>query len=137
MPDDLSSWIIRSPAFPARIFRFAAVGGATSAGYFIFVAAMVHAEFAEGFAAALAYLVFLPLNYIGHRRLTWRSKVPKSLEVLRFLGVHGITMLTCMTIMVFTIEVLYLSYWIGSLLIVVIAPLLNLSMFNIWVFRRP
>lgn len=137
MAEDLYTRIIQSQALPARVIRFAAVGGVTSAGYVIVVAILVDvANLRSIFAAAATYLLFLPINYMGHRKITWNSNKPKRFEATCFVIAHGFTLFLCVLIMAITTNTLNMPHWIGSMTIVVVAPILNLVMFDLWVFRR-
>lgn len=137
MPEGRRAWLVTSQALPARLIRFGAVGGATSLGYALVVAGLVEgAGAAPTLAAALAYGALLPLNYLGHRRATWRSHAPRRPEVLRFLTVHGVTALVCTALMAGATGPLGLSHWAGSMVIVIAAPVMNFAMFDRWAFRR-
>lgn len=117
------------------MIRFGIVGGATSAAYALVVAGLVRLV-SEPVAAALAYLVLLPVNYLGHRRATFRSRAPGGAELLRYLAVHGLTLLACMAVMQGVTAGLGASHWAGSAAIVVMAPVLNFVLMHLWVFRR-
>lgn len=133
---DRAAWLLRSQAPSARLIRFAAVGASTSAAYALVVAGLV--DFVtETTAAALAYLALLPVNYLGHRRATFRSRAPTRPELLRYLAVHGITLLACMAVMLAVTAGLGASHWAGSAVIVVMAPVLNFVLLHLWVFRHP
>lgn len=133
---DRAGWLLRSQAPPARLIRFALVGAGTSAAYALVVAGLV--EFvSETVAAALAYLALLPVNYLGHRRATFRSRAPTRPELLRYLAVHAVTLLACMAAMLAMTAGLGASHWAGSAVIVVMAPALNFVLLHLWVFRHP
>lgn len=118
----------------ARLIRFGAVGATTSAAYALVVAALVPSV-SEATAAALAYLALLPVNYLGHRRATFRSRAPSRPEMMRYLAVHAVTMATCMAIMHGVTAGLGQSHWAGSAIIVVLAPVMNFALLHRWVFR--
>lgn len=132
-----SGWLLRSQALPARLIRFGLVGGTTSAAYALVVAGLVR-WVSEPVAAALAYLALLPLNYIGHRRATFRSDAPRRPEQLRYLLMHAVTLVACMATMQGITAGLGASHWAGSAAIIVLAPILNFALMHLWVFRsRP
>lgn len=131
---DLVAWLVRSPALTARLIRFGAVGGITSAAYALIVAALAP-DTGEALAAALAYLALLPVNYLGHRRATFRSRAPSRPELLRYLAVHAATMATCTAVMHGVTAGLGQSHWAGSAIIVIMAPVLNFVLLHRWVFR--
>jgi putative flippase GtrA len=118
----------------ARLIRFGAVGATTSAAYALVVAALAPVM-AEATAAALAYLALLPVNYLGHRRATFRSRAPSRPELVRYLAVHSVTMATCMAVMQGVTAGLGQSHWAGSAVIVVLAPVMNFVLLQRWVFR--
>ena len=133
---DRAGWLLRSQAPSARLIRFALVGAGTSAAYALVVAGLV--EFvSETVAAALAYLALLPVNYLGHRRATFRSRAPTRPELLRYLALHAVTLLACMAAMLAMTAGLGASHWAGSAVIVVMAPALNFVLLHLWVFRHP
>jgi len=129
--EDLSS----APRLISRITRFVFVGGATSVGYVILVAVLV-----DGFwlrpdlSAAISYVVMLPVNFLGHKHVTYRSKRPPFREAAAFLGMHAVTAAICAFVMWLVTGPFGAIYWIGSAAIVVIAPLANLLMMEFWVF---
>jgi putative flippase GtrA len=132
-----SNWLFLSQALPARLIRFGLVGGMTSAAYGLVVAGLV-SWVSEPVAAALAYLALLPLNYIGHRRTTFRSDAPRWPEQLRYLMMHAVTLVACMAAMQGITAGLGASHWTGSAVIIVLAPVLNFALMHLWVFRaRP
>lgn len=124
---------MRSQALSARLIRFAAIGASTSVAYTLLVAALVDFV-SEPAAAALAYLALLPVNYLGHRRATFRSRAPTGRELTRFLKVHGLTLIACAAVMMAVTAGLGASYWVGSAVIVVMAPALNFALLHVWVF---
>ena len=136
MAERRSLHVARSQVLSARLLRFALVGGATSVAFALAVAALVDAAaVSPAIAAALAYLGLLPVNYVGHRRATWRSQAPRRPEVIRFLCVHGLTMATCTVVMAAVTGPMGQPHWAGSLVIVVFAPVMNFALFDRWVFR--
>lgn len=138
MPESALDWVLRSADRRARLIRFGVVGGATSLAYGVLVAVQVEGlHLSAPVAAALSYLGLMPLNYLGHRRATWRSAAPRRPEVQRFVLAHGVTMLACTALMAVVNGGLGWPYWAGSALIIVLAPVMNFVLFELWVFTRP
>jgi len=131
----VAGWLVRSQSLTARAIRFGAVGTVTSAGFALMVAGLV-GWVTEPVAAALAYLLLVPVNYLGHRRATFRSRAPTGTELARYLAVHGATLLVCASMMQGVTAGLGQSHWVGSAAIVVLAPVMNFSLLHLWVFRR-
>ena len=106
--------------------KFALVGCLTSAGYVILVAGLINPiGLPDELAASIAYFFMLPLNFWGHKYFTFKSNLSSLLTSFRFILMHAMTALLCTVIMWISTEKFDTSYWFGSFLIVLIAPLFN------------
>jgi putative flippase GtrA len=130
-----AAWLLRSPTLMARLIRFAAVGGSTSAAYVLIVAGLVGLVY-EPAAAALAYLVLLPVNFYAHRRATFQSRQPTRPELVQYLAMHGVTLVACTVAMWLVTGGLGGIHWVGSAVIVVLTPVMNFAMMHLWVYRN-
>lgn len=123
------------PRLHSRIIWFAIIGGATSIGYLILVAVMVDGiAIRPDLSAGFAYIIMLPMNFFGHKHITYRSKRPPLREALAFMTMHAVTAAICTSVMWLVTVPFGATYWLGSLAIVVVAPLTNLLMMEFWVF---
>lgn len=132
---EIAAWLLRSQTLKARLIRFAAVGGSTSAAYVLIVAGLV-GPVSEPAAAAVAYLILLPVNFHAHRRATFRSRQPTRPEFARYLVMHGVTLVACVAGMSLVTDGMGGSHWAGSAVIVVLAPVLNFVIMHLWVYRN-
>lgn len=136
---EISSLVTRlatNDGLVARLLRFAVVGGSTSGLYVLVVAVLVElGEIVPGLAAALAYVLLLPISFLGHKHATFRSSWPLWPEVARFLGLHGITALVSVSVMGVAVNGLDLPHWGGSVAISVLAPVINFVLLHFWVFH--
>lgn len=120
-----------------RILRFVVVGGSTSLGYVVAVAVLVDGiGLAEGIAAGIAYLLMLPVSFLGHKLFTYQSKQRSIPEGVRFVAMHGITAAICAGVMWIITAQPGATHWLGSAAIVVVAPAVNFILMAIWVFAR-
>ena len=69
----------------AQMARYALVGGAMGALWVGLLIALSRAGFPEWAASSIAFCVCVPLAYMGHRRITFRSNGCISTEARRFL----------------------------------------------------
>ena len=120
-----------------KLFWFCVVGGSTSLCYAIFVEVLIDVFLvSQAIAASIAYLLMLPISFLGHKLLTFRSKERTLSQSFRFFTMHGITALVCAFIMwIMTVQV-GTTHWFGSAAIIIIAPAINYIMMEVWVFAK-
>lgn len=119
-----------------QILIFGAVGLFNTVGYLILAnGAHLYLQLHQTSAAYLAYTLMVPLSFFGHRRLTFGSSEPVSVEWLRFCLVQATNLLIiwCVT---FTSTHLQLPGWIAFAVISVLIPFLNFMVFRLWVFAK-
>lgn len=115
------AWTSPSPLF--RVARFVLVGAAASLTYVV-VAALLHRGLGCGKfqASAIAYLVAIPVSFVGHKRLTFRDDGRWAGQAVRFALLQAVN-LTVVLLAVYVTEPLGdIGYWIGLLLGVVLMP---------------
>lgn len=125
----------------ARASRFLLVGGCSTVAYVAIAGLLadglgMHPHWAGG----CSYLVLLPVNFLAHRDLTFRSVAADWATVMRFLSMHGLTALGAAGAMHLAVAVAGLSAQAGALCVAILAPLANFVMMHLWVFppgRRP
>lgn len=120
-----------------RLFRFAGVGALSSLVYVLAVALYVELLGIEpGWASALAYVTAIPVSFFGHRKVTFRSDASLLPELLRFLLIHATNIAISVGGMAWAVNWLGASYWVGSLIAVVLVPLSTFIIMDLWVFSR-
>jgi len=103
--------------------RFAIVGGISGGIYAAVVALLVHFELASPtIASMMGYIAAIPLNFVGQRSYTFRSKGNVSSEFVRFVVIQMINISVSALVMWFTVSVLGLTYIIGILLTIALIP---------------
>ncbi|MCC5993132.1 MAG: GtrA family protein [Rhodobacteraceae bacterium] len=124
-----------SQRFGIRLIRFVFVGAATGLLFAGLVALMVDGlGLRESHAAGLAYIALLPPNFLAHKHSVFRSRQPAWPEVLRYLGMHAVALLSSMGVMAALTGPLGLSHWLGSVAVICVVPLINLALMELWVF---
>jgi len=92
------------------------------------------ADFSPKWSSVFGYITVLPVNFIGHRKLTFHSVNNTLPEVFRFLGVHTVNAAISVAGMYAVVDWLGYSYWFGSLTAVVLVPISTFLMMDRWVF---
>ncbi len=125
----------RSMSLADRAGRFASVGALTSLAYVLVVSFYTElAGTAPKLSSALAYLTVLPLNFLGHRKITFRSSAKAGAEFFRFIALHVVNIGVGVGGMAAAVDWLGLSYWIGSFAAVVLVPISTFIVMDLWVF---
>lgn len=118
-----------------RFIRFVIVGGLSSLLYVLIVIFMVEvAALSDSVAVVVAYLCATPLNYVLHRKVTFRSQGQVRKEIPRFLFIHGCNILLSLGGMEAATAYLGFPYWVGALSAAVIIPISSFILMQIWVF---
>ena len=121
---------------PSRLVRFAGIGGVSSLVYVVVVALFVEFLSLEPVSASiLGYVISIPVGFLGHRRVTFRSDGHFSAELTRFIFLHCVNIAVSVTGMYGVVDWYGASYWFGSLFAVVFVPISSFIIMNQWVFR--
>lgn len=124
-------------SLPLRLFRFAWVGIFSGLAYMLVVGFYVEiADFNPKWSSVLGYITVLPVNFLGHRKLSFRSANDVLPEIFRFLGVHSVNAGISVAGMYGAVDLLGYSHWLGSLTAVVLVPISTFLMMDRWVFTN-
>jgi len=119
-----------------RFARFAVVGGVSSLVYvglvMLFIAGF---HLNSNLSAALGYALSVPVNYIAHRKFSFRSAQKKKQEVPRFVLVHLCNMAISVGGMFGAVNGLGLPSWMGAASAAVLVPLSTFLALHLWVFK--
>jgi len=119
-----------------RFARFALVGGVSSlvyVGLVMLFIAVFHLD--SNLSAALGYAMSVPINYIAHRKFSFRSAQKKKQELPRFVLVHLCNMAVSVGGMFGAVSGLGLPSWVGAGSAAVLVPVSTFLALHLWVFR--
>nr|WP_281414877.1 GtrA family protein [Rhizobium sp. BK538] len=119
-----------------RVARFAAVGAANTLMYFLLANALVYIVGLSGDVAAYAaYTMILPVSFVAHRRVTFRSNGDRTTELVRFFLLQAMS-LSIIAAVNYVVAGYPSSFaWIGFALISLLIPLANFIVMQFWVFN--
>lgn len=119
-----------------QVLRFALVGGLVAlayvAGYLLLLALSVPQMLANG----AAFLAAVALQYVGQAGFTFRRKLADRAQVLRFIVMIGLGLITAAVITGWLAAPLGLSDWAAALSVALILPVQNYIFMTLWVFSK-
>ena len=120
-----------------QLLRFALVGGLVAlayvAGYLLLLALSVPQMLANG----AAFLAAVALQYVGQAGFTFRRKLADRAQVLRFIVMIGLGLMTAALITGWLAAPLGLPDWAAALAVALILPVQNYIFMTLWVFTKP
>ncbi|MBK0399594.1 DUF2029 domain-containing protein [Limibaculum sp. M0105] len=145
-PGNVTSLVVAVPRPPlptrfvvqaARLIRFGVVGVAATATHVLVLSGLIElAGIDPRFANIAAFMVAVPVSYLGHYYWSFGSVHPHGETLLRFIVVAVSSLLGSQGLMLFALDILGASYWVGVALMVVVMPLVNFAVQQALVFRR-
>lgn len=119
-----------------RFARFAIVGALSSLFYIALVLFLIEKlQIDSSLSAAIGYLVSVPVNYLAHRKFSFRSEEKKKRELPRFVLVHLCNMAISVGGMFGAVNGLGLPSWVGAGSAAVLVPVSTFLALHLWVFR--
>ena len=133
---ELPGWLWRDGHIAARIARFGGVGVLSSAVYALVTSLLVVRLHVQPVPAAIAgYCLSVPVSFLGHRGVSFRSSGDWTREALRFAFTQAINIAVTAAAMDGAVRWLHVSWAWGMVGAVVLVPLANFVAMNFWVFR--
>lgn len=119
-----------------RLARYGLVGGLATVTYAVLAIALVsRLGMDPTTSSALAFLIAIPVSYLGQKHFTFASKGATRTELPRFLVVQGLNLIAATLIMRVVAVDLGLGHVIGTIAVVATIPLATYVMLNRAVFR--
>lgn len=119
-----------------QVLRFALVGALVAliyvAGYLLLLALGVPQMLANG----AAFMGAVALQYLGQAGFTFRRKLADRAQVLRFIVMIGLGLVTAALITGFLAPQLGLPDWAAALAVALILPVQNYIFMTLWVFSK-
>jgi putative flippase GtrA len=125
----------RSPALRFRVVRFVLVGAAASLAYLIVAVTLHRFLGVDKFVASfLAYLVGIPVSFLGHKRVTFRDEGRWSGQVARYALLQAINIAVVLLAIYITEPLGDAGYWIGLALSVLLMPVTSYLVMHFLIF---
>jgi putative flippase GtrA len=119
-----------------RLIRFGCIGALASAVYAVGVVALVDGlGLAATVSSALAYLIAVPVSFLGQKHVTFGSGGEVRRELPRFLAVQVVNLAAAALIMQLVTGALGMSHLIGMLAVIAVIPALTYVLLSILVFE--
>ncbi|MDX5403636.1 MAG: GtrA family protein [Rhodobacterales bacterium] len=119
-----------------QLLRFALVGGLVAlayvAGYLLLLALSVPQMLANG----AAFLGAVALQYLGQAGFTFRRRIADRAQVLRFIVMIALGLVTATLITAWLAAPLGLSDGMAALAVALILPVQNYIFMTLWVFSK-
>jgi putative flippase GtrA len=120
----------------AKLLRFAVTGAISGFAFgAVTLAALKFLGIAPTAATVIGYIAVLPLSFIGHRRLTFRSAGKITPEFRRFCLSFVAGLLASVLAMHAATIWLGLAPFYGIALSILVVPVITFLIMNSWVFR--
>jgi putative flippase GtrA len=128
--------LLASDHLAVKVIRFSMVGVSTGIIYALVTTVLVTVWHVAPVAASiLGYGTSVPISFLGHRQFTFRSSGGWSSETVRFVTIQALNVALTALVMHGAIAWLDGAYWWGMIAAVVLIPLSNFTLTNLWVFR--
>ena len=129
--------LIQSGHIAAKATRFAGVGVMSGLIYAIVTALLVSGIAVNPTLASIGgYCAAIPLNFVGHRQFSFRSRGRLSFDMLRFVVAQAINIAVTAGAMYAVTAWFGAAYWWGMIAAVILVPVANFAFMNLWVFRN-
>lgn len=120
----------------AKLIRFVCIGVLSGAIYALVTAALVSRLGVAPVPASIAgYCASVPASFLGHRNISFRSRGRWTSEAVRFVLMQAANIAVTALSMHGSVEWAGAPYWWGMIIAVVLIPIANFILMNVWVFR--
>ena len=140
----LSCWETRwsrlhkSPHLLAKALRFAIIGSLNSFIFASVTALLVSMLWVAPVPASIVgYCVSVPISFLGHRQFSFRSRGHWPVEASRFVLVQLVSIAATAGSMYLAVDHFAAAYYWGMVAAVILVPVLNFALANLWVFGKP
>lgn len=125
----------RSSSSFFRVTRFVFVGAMASLIYLV-VAATLHRYLGwEKFVSSfIAYVVAIPVSFLGHKRVTFRDKGEVNGQAVKFALLQAVNVSVILLAVYVTEPLANIGYWIGLFLGVVLMPVTSFLVMHFFIF---
>jgi putative flippase GtrA len=131
-------WFGSDGSLVAKGLRFGLVG-ATSGLIFACTTALLisGAAIDETLASMIGYVISMPVNFFANRSFSFRSQGHILSDAMRYAALHIVNIAVTAGAMEAAVNALGVHYVFGIIGAIVLVPLANFVLMEIWVFGRP
>ncbi|MEQ1863929.1 MAG: GtrA family protein [Micropepsaceae bacterium] len=119
-----------------RLVRFGLVGGSSAAAYSLVLLALVtYAGAGSIVASALAYVIAIPVSFLGQKYFTFRSQGAVQRELPAFVALQAVNLVAAVFVTYVTVDVIGASHYAGILAVVCTIALISYGAMALAIFR--
>lgn len=119
-----------------KLVRFALIGALTGCTYALTTLSLYRGlGIPMLWASIMGYLAILPFSFLGHKKFTFRSNGKYSREFFRF-AISFLFGLSVTIVIVMIVEKNHFNDLYAIILPILIVPISNFILSNLWVFRN-
>lgn len=134
---ELVNWVAVDGSVIAKAIRFGLVGAVSGIIFGLAAAVLIDGfKISPNISSVVAYIISMPVNFLGNRNFSFRSKGHIWGDALRFSGLHIANMAVTAGAMSTAVEMMKLHYLFGVLGAIVLVPVTNFILMNVWVFGK-
>lgn len=129
-------WLLGSGHLAAKITRFGFVGVASGTIYALVTWLLVALAGVSPVPASIGgYCASVPMSFLGHRQFSFRSNGHWTVEATRFAVSQAVNIAVTAGSMAAAVRIAQGAWWWGMVAAVVLVPIANFAVMNLWVFR--
>lgn len=119
-----------------RLVRFGLVGGSSAAAYSLVLLALVtYVGTGSIVSSALAYVVSIPVSFLGQKYFTFRSQGAVQRELPAFIALQIVNLVAAVFITYVTVDIFGASHFAGILAVVCTIALISYGAMAFAIFR--
>ena len=119
-----------------QLLRFAIVGALVALCYMLGYLGLLALGIPQVAANALAFLLAVALQYLGQAGFTFRRRLGDRAQMLRFLAMIGLGLVSAGLITGPVADALGVAPWLAALTVTILLPIQNYAFMTLWVFAK-
>jgi putative flippase GtrA len=120
-----------------RVLRFGIVGGSSAAAYAVTLMTFVNLlGMGTIVSSAMAYVVSIPISFLGQKYFTFRSRGAMGRELPTYLLFQSINLAASVLVTYVIVDVLGMNHYVGIVAVISIVTLISYAAMALAVFRK-
>lgn len=116
--------------------RFAIVGALVAGLYVLLYLILQELGLGAAVANTVAFLIAVSAQYVGQAAFTFRVQLRNRQQIVRFVVMIGLGLVTSTTMTALLGPALGLADWISAVAVTLVLPVQNFVLMRLWVFDR-